>query len=435
MSRALWEWLRERAVEIHVADHLRYRLERGEKLRVKFGMDPTAPDLHIGHLVPLDVLRAFQDDGHTAVLVVGDFTALIGDPSGRSETRPMLSKEQVEANARTYFEQAYRVMDPGRTEVHGNAEWLAALGSEGMLRLLARRTLQSVLQREDFAVRLREGQPIGAHEILYPFTQAYDSVAIRADVEIGGTDQLFNLLFGREIQQSYGQPPQDVIVFPLLEGTDGVQKMSKSLGNYIGLTDPPDEVYGKSMSIPDHLIEKYLRLISGLPRDQIDRILVRPPREAKAALARRLVERLHGAEAAAQAEEHFDRRFRRRELPEQVAEHRPRDPSDLLGTIVELGWQRSRSAARRAWEQDGVRVNRRLVPLDYTLQDGDVLEVGRRNVVRIRCPSPQSCLGQQDQARDGHEGQADDHLEPAITDEGQAQEQERRRQPGDDGGS
>jgi tyrosyl-tRNA synthetase len=386
MSRALWEWLRERAVEIHVADHLRHRLERGERLRVKFGMDPTAPDLHLGHLVPLEVLRAFQDDGHTAVLVVGDFTALIGDPSGRSESRPMLSREQVEANARTYFEQAYRVLDPTGTEVHGNAEWLAALGSEGLLRLLARRTLQSVLQREDFATRLREGRPIGAHEILYPFTQAYDSVAIRADVEIGGTDQLFNLLFGREIQQAYGQPPQDVLVFPLLEGTDGVQKMSKSLGNYIGLTDPPDEVYGKTMSIPDRLIEKYLRLTSGWPRDLVDRTLALSPREAKAALARRLVERLHGPEAAGRAEQEFERRFRHRELPERMPEHRPSDPSDLLGTIVELGWQRSRSAARRAWEQDGVRVNRRAVPLDYVLRDGDVLEVGRRNLVRIRCP-------------------------------------------------
>ncbi len=334
MSRALWEWLRERAVEIHVPDHLRHRLERGERLRVKFGMDPTAPDLHLGHLVPLDVLRAFQDDGHTAVLVVGDFTALIGDPSGRSETRPMLSREQVEVNARTYFDQAYRIVDPERTEVHGNAEWLAALGSEGVLRLLARRTLQSVLQREDFATRLREGRPIGAHEILYPFTQAYDSVAVGADVEIGGTDQLFNLLFGREIQQSYGQPPQDVVVFPLLEGTDGVQKMSKSLGNYIGLTDPPDEIYGKTMSIPDRLIEKYLRLTSGWPRERVDRVLALPPREAKAALARRLVERLHGQEAGAEAEQEFDRRFRRRQLPERMPEHRPTDPSDLLGTIV-----------------------------------------------------------------------------------------------------
>jgi tyrosyl-tRNA synthetase len=337
--------------------------------------------------VELDVLRAFQDDGHTVVLIIGDFTALIGDPSGRSETRPVLSREQVDANARTYFDQIYRVLDPERTEVHGNAEWLAEFGPADVLRLLSTQTLQSVLQREDFAARLREGSPIGAQEILYPFNQAYDSVAVRADVEIGGTDQLFNLLFGREVQRAYGQEPQDVAVFPLLEGLDGTQKMSKSLGNYIGVTEPPEQVYGKTMSIPDELTPKYLRLVSGLVPDQVRQVLALEPRDAKAALARALVRRLHGEEAAARAEADFDRRFRRHELPEDVPEHAPSDPADLVGTLVELGWYPTRSQARRVVEQGGVRVGDRQVGLDHRLRGGDILRAGKRHLARIRLPS------------------------------------------------
>ncbi|HKF17903.1 MAG TPA: tyrosine--tRNA ligase [Candidatus Dormibacteraeota bacterium] len=385
MSAALWEWLRKRAVQIHVADHLCERLQRGDKLRVKLGLDPTAPDLHVGHLVQLDALRAFQDDGHTVVVIIGDYTAMIGDPSGQSETRPMLTREQVDANAKTYFDQLYKVLDPGRTEVHGNSEWLGEMGAADILRLLVTQTLQSVLQREDFAKRLRDGDPIGAHEMLYPFNQAYDSVAIQADVEIGGTDQLFNLLFGREVQRAYGQQPQDIAVFPLLEGLDGVQKMSKSLGNYIGITDPPEQIYGKTMSIPDPLTERYLRLVSDLQPAEIERVLALGPRDAKAALARRLVERLHGAGAAAAAEDDFDRRFRRRQLPEQLPEHTPRNPADLVGTLVELGWYPTRTAARRVVEQGGVRVNQQRVSLDHALADGDVLQAGgKRNAVRIR---------------------------------------------------
>ncbi len=385
MAETLWQLLCERGVQIHVAEDLRQRLERGDRLRVKLGMDPTAPDVHVGHLVVLDVLRAFQDAGHTAVLIVGDYTARIGDPSGRSETRPILSQEEVEANARTYFDQVYKVLDPARTEVHGNAEWLAEMSAADILRLLGKKTLQAVLQREDFAARLRDGNPIGAHEILYPFSQAYDSVAVRADVEIGGTDQLFNLLFAREIQEAYGQPPQQVAVFPLLEGLDGVRKMSKSLGNYIGLDEPPAVIYGKAMSIPDRLTERYLRLVSRLPGEEIERILRLEPRDAKAALARRLVERLHGPEAAAAAEEEFERRFRRRELPEIVPDHRPADPGDLVGTIVELGWQPNRSHARRAVEQGGVRIDGRRARLSDVLRDGEILEHGKkRDAVRIR---------------------------------------------------
>ena len=383
MSSKFFERLRERAVEIHVEDHLRARLANGDKLRVKLGLDPTAPDLHVGHLVVLDALRAFQDDGHVVVLIIGDYTALIGDPSGRSETRPVLSREQIDANAQTYFDQIYLVLDRGRTEVHSNSEWLGTMAAADVLRLMGRATLQQVLQREDFAERLKAGTPIGAHEILYPFNQAYDSVAIRADVELGGTDQLFNLLFGREIQKSYGQEPQDIAVFPLLEGLDGSMKMSKSLNNYIGLTEPPEEIYGKTMSIPDVLTEKYLRLVSGLAADEIASVLATKPRDAKAALARQLVKRLHGEDAAARAEADFDRRFRQREVPSEI-EEREVHIANVESALVNLGLARSRNEARRLIDQGGVRVDGEKVASDYELRDGQVLSVGKRKFVRIR---------------------------------------------------
>jgi tyrosyl-tRNA synthetase len=379
-----FERLQERAVEIHVEDHLRSRLERGDKLRVKLGLDPTAPDLHVGHLVVLDALRAFQDDGHTVVLIVGDYTALIGDPSGRSETRPVLSREQIDANAKTYFDQIYLVLDRERTEVHSNSEWLGAMGAADVLRLMGKATLQQVLQREDFAERLKAGTPIGAHEILYPFNQAYDSVAIRADVEIGGTDQLFNLLFGREIQKAYGQEAQDIAVFQLLEGLDGSQKMSKSLNNYIGLTEPLAEVYGKTMSIPDSLTEKYLRLVSGLSGPELDRVLALKPRDAKAALARQLVKRLYGDDGAGKAEAEFDARFRKREAPEEMSELAAENPADLVSTIVQAGFAKSRGDARRLIDQGGIRINGEKASADSKLKDGDVLQSGKRNFVRIR---------------------------------------------------
>ena len=384
MTQSFFQDLRERAVEIHVEDHLRARIERGDKLRVKLGLDPTAPDIHIGHLVVLDVLRAFQDHGHTVVLIVGDFTAMIGDPSGRSDTRPILTREQVDANAKTYFDQVFLVLDRDRTEVHGNAEWLAKLSAADVLRLLGKATLQQVLQREDFAQRLKEGAAVGAHEILYPFNQAYDSVAVRADVEIGGTDQLFNLLFGREIQEAYGQEPQDIAVFPLLEGLDGTQKMSKSLGNYIGVSEAPEQIYGKTMSIPDRLTEKYLRLVSGLDSAAVAEVLAKKPRDAKAALARQLVKRLHGEEAAERAEQDFELKFRKREIPEAMPELGAADPADLVSTLVQAGFAKSRGDARRLIDQGGVRINGDKAVLDARLKDGDVLQAGKRNFVRIR---------------------------------------------------
>jgi tyrosyl-tRNA synthetase len=379
-----FEGLRARAVQIHIEEHLKGRLDRGDKLRVKLGLDPTAPDLHVGHLVVLDALRAFQDEGHTVVLIVGDYTAMIGDPSGRSETRPMLTREQVDANAKTYFDQVFLVLDRERTEVHGNAEWLAKMGAADVLRLLGKATLQQVLQREDFAERMKAGAAIGAHEILYPFNQAYDSVAVHADVELGGTDQLFNLLFGRDIQKAYGQEPQDIAVFPLLEGTDGVQKMSKSLGNYIGINEAPEQIYGKTMSIPDPLIEKYLRLISGLSPSEIEATLKLKPRDAKAALARQLVKRLHGAEAAARAEADFDVKFRKRDVPEEMPDKVISDPQDLVGTLVEMEFAKSRGDAKRLVDQGGVRINGDKVGEGAVLKDGDVLQAGKRNFVRIR---------------------------------------------------
>jgi tyrosyl-tRNA synthetase len=384
MSGRLFDRLRERAVEIHVEDHLRARLERGEKLRVKLGLDPTAPDLHVGHLVVLDVLREFQDDGHVVVVIIGDYTGLIGDPSGRSETRPMLTEAQIAANAETYFKQLDLVLDREKIEVRRNSEWLAAMTAADVLRLMAKATLQQVLQREDFAGRIKAGSPIGAHEILYPFNQAYDSVAIKADVEIGGTDQLFNLLFGREIQKAYGQEPQDIAVFPLIEGTDGVQKMSKSLGNYIGLAEPPEQIYGKTMSLPDRLIEKYVRLVSGLGPDEQARVVAMKPRDAKAALAFEVVKRLHGEEAARRAEEDFNIKFRKREIPDDIPERSVTNPADLVGSLVETTLARSRGDARRLVEQDGIRINGKKAALDAVLKNGDVLQAGKRSFVRIR---------------------------------------------------
>jgi tyrosyl-tRNA synthetase len=375
--------LRERAVQIHIAEHLQARLERGDKLRVKLGLDPTAPDLHIGHLVVLDTLRAFQDDGHTVVLIIGDHTALIGDPSGRSETRPMLSPEQIAANSNTYFEQVELVLDRARLEVRYNSEWLASMTAADVLRLMGKATLQQVLQREDFAERLKAGTAIGAHEILYPFNQAYDSVAVRADVELGGTDQLFNLLFGREIQKAYGQEPQDIAVFPLLEGTDGVQKMSKSLGNYIGITEPSEQIYGKAMSIPDQLTDKYLRLVSGLSPGEIGATMALTPRDAKAALARRLVKRLHGEEAAARAEQHFVSQFVKKAIPDDIPDHVLSGATDMVTLLVDAGFATTRGDAKRLVDQGGVRVNNEKIGVDAVPKSGDVISA-RRRFIRLK---------------------------------------------------
>ncbi len=383
MSASLFDWLRERAVEIHVADHLRARLERGDRLRVKLGMDPTAPDIPVGHLVVLEVLRAFQDHGHKVVLIIGDFTALIGDPSGRSATRPVLTEAEVEKNAETYFGQVGLVLDRNGIEVRYNSEWLAGMGGADALRLMAKATLQQILQREDFADRLKSGAPISAHEILYPFNQAYDSVAVEADVEIGGTDQLFNLLFGRQIQEGFGQEPQDIAVFPLLEGLDGEQKMSKSLGNYIGISEPPEQIYGKTMSIPDGLIERYVRLVSGFTPQEAKDVLARKPRDAKAALARQLVKRLRDEATAAAAEESFERTFRRRDLSSIENERFAHRSMTAAEVAIQKGWATSFSEVRRLAEQGGLRVNDTQVAADTQLHNGDVIRYGKKRFLRV----------------------------------------------------
>ena len=375
MTSGFFQRLKARAVQIHVEDHLRARLDRGDRLRVKLGLDPTAPDLHVGHLVVLDTLKMFQDEGHTVVVIIGDYTAMIGDPSGRSETRPMLTREQVEANAETYFKQLDLVLDRSRIEVRHNAEWLAAMTAADILRLTGKATLQQVLQREDFSDRIKAGTPVGAHEILYPFSQAYDSVAVEADVEIGGTDQLFNLLFGRDIQLAYMQEPQDVAVFPLLVGTDGVQKMSKSLGNYIGLTEPASEIYGKVMSIPDGLIEPYGRLLLGVEQQD----LPAHPRDAKAHVARGLVLRLHGEDAARQAEDDFKVKFVKHEVPEE-RERYDGKALDLVSFLVDTGIAKTRNEGRRLVEQGGVRINGEKVGIDAVPVKGDVVSARRRYI-------------------------------------------------------
>jgi tyrosyl-tRNA synthetase len=381
VGNVFFERLRERAVEIHVEDHLRSRLEGGDKLRVKLGLDPTAPDLHVGHLVVLDALRSFQDDGHVVVLIVGDYTALIGDPSGRSETRPILSREQIDANAQTYFDQIYLVLDRKRTEVHSNSEWLGAMGAADALRLMGKATLQQVLQREDFAERLKAGTPIGAHEILYPFNQAYDSVAIKADVELGGTDQLYNLLAGREVMPHYGLEPQVVLTTPLLLSWDGA-KMSSSVGNNIPLSAAPEEIFGRTMRISDDQLPQWYELVveQSLPAGD--------PLEAKLALARFMVARSHGKEAATTAEEHFARVVRRGEAPEDVPELAldGADPVHLPKVIADAGLAGSTSEARRLIGQGAVKLNGQAVTeLDLPRQGlaGALLQVGKRRFARL----------------------------------------------------
>jgi tyrosyl-tRNA synthetase len=373
------------------------KLAERRPLRVKLGVDPTAPDLHLGHAVPLRKLRQFQDLGHTVVLIIGDFTALIGDPSGRNATRPALSREAVEANAATYIEQAFKILDPERTEMRRNSEWLAGLRFEDLLRLTSQFTVARILERDDFQKRYRDGVGISLHELLYPVAQAYDSVAIEADVELGGTDQLFNLLAGRDLMERLGMSPQVCLTLPLLEGTDGVQKMSKSYGNYIGLTDEPAEMFGKVMSIPDELMMKYYRLCTALPVAEIDRIESRlasgaeHPNAAKRRLAREIVALYHSPEAAEEAEAAFDRVFKEHQAPEDVPEHvlDLADQVHLPALLSAIGLVASNAEGRRMIDQGGVRVDGTAVPAGtYDLPsaevDGAVLQVGKRRFARVR---------------------------------------------------
>jgi tyrosyl-tRNA synthetase len=376
-------------------DALLDKLKMGRPLRAKLGVDPTSPDLHLGHGVVLRKLRQFQDFGHEVILIVGDFTALIGDPSGRNTTRPPLTREQIDENAQTYIEQAFHILDPELTDVRRNSEWLAPLGFADILRLTSEFTVARTLERDDFAKRYAERKPISLHEFLYPIAQAYDSVVISADVELGGTDQLFNLLAGRELMEKRGMEPQVCLTLPLLEGTDGVQKMSKSYGNYVGLTDPADEMFGKVMSVPDALMIKYYRLCTLLSAGEIDWIEAalaageEHPNAAKRRLAREIVALYHDARAAVEAEETFDRVFKRHEAPEDVpqVEVPHADPVHLPALLHGLGLVPSNGEGRRIIDGGGVRIDGEPVaPGTYDVPwesvAGRVVQAGKRRFAR-----------------------------------------------------
>lgn len=396
-------FLERNVVDLIRREELLERLKGKRPLRIKFGADPTAPDIHLGHTVILRKLREFQEFGHRVILIIGDFTARIGDPSGRVKTRKPLTPQKIEENARTYREQVFRILLPERTEVRYNSEWLGKLNLSQFLKLTSHYTVARMLERDDFSLRYQDGYPIGIHEFLYPLLQAYDSVVLKADVEIGGTDQKFNLVLGREIQKSFGQPPQVIITMPLLEGTDGKEKMSKSLGNYIGVTEPPREMYGKLMSIPDELIFKYLCLLTSLEEEEIEKKEkdfqegLLHPKELKKELARRVVAFFYGEGKAKEEEEEFEAVFTRKEKPQEIPLFLV-EPEELKGGkvwIVRLltlcGLAPSRSEARRLIQQGGVRVDGEKIGdenLEIPLGEGErILRVGKRKFLRVRLKS------------------------------------------------
>jgi tyrosyl-tRNA synthetase len=379
--------LTRNAVDVLPEGRLAEQLAGERPLRVKLGIDPTTADIHLGHTVVLEKLAEFQRAGHTVVLIIGDFTARVGDPSGRSSTRPLPSPEEIDANAATYQEQAFKLLDRERTEVRRNSEWLR-MEPEALLGLLAQTTVARLLERDDFQKRLGAGQPVAALELLYPLLQGYDSVAVEADVELGGTDQKFNLLFGRDIQGAYGQVPQSIMTLPILVGTDGTQKMSKSLGNYVGVTDAPEQMFGKLMSIPDAAMDEYFRLLLGAQRP------VGPPNEAKRELARRLVDRFHGEGAGAGAEAQFNQVFVDRGVPDEIedfdiAPHGADGNGAIaLPGLIAAGFGQSSSEARRLIKQGGVKLDGEPVPTDALELPreqlaGKVLQVGKRRFLKL----------------------------------------------------
>ena len=383
-----WDAVTAGAVEVVDREHLRSRLERGDRLRVKLGLDPTRPDIHLGHTVVLRTLRRFQERGHTAVLIIGDWTARIGDPSGQNVTRPQLSKEEVQAAAQTYLHQAWKILDQGGTEVRFQSEWFDPMRLQDVVQLASRYTLARMLARDDFAKRYKDGRAIGLHELMYPLLQAYDSVAVRSDLELGGTDQTFNLLVGRDIQEAFGQQPQDILTTPLLEGLDGVQKMSKSLDNYIGIDEPPDVMYRKAMGIPDNLIVRYFSLVTDASPAEVaaEESALRSgenPRDVKRRLAERLVRQFHpGADVAAYR--NAGGGFLNTAPSEKRVAQGERSIADLF---VEAGLAASKSEARRLAAQGGLTVDGRVVKsADDRIapKDGMVLQRGAHRVVRLR---------------------------------------------------
>ena len=388
------------AANIVPEEGLLKKLKRGEPLNIKLGVDPTSPDLHLGHAVPLRKMRQFQDLGHRVTLIIGNGTALIGDPSGKNTTRPQLTSEQIEANAKTNVEQAFNVLDPEKTTVVYNADWILKLDLKGLLELCSKFTVARILERDDFTKRYQSHTPIALHEFLYPVMQAYDSVVIKADVEMGGNDQLFNLLAGRELMEKMGMEPQVALTMPLLEGTDGVLKMSKSYGNYVGLTDEPADMFGKVMSIPDELMPRYYRLASTLSVDEVDEIergLANNelhPNKVKRALARNIVTLYHDEAAAAAAEEQFDRVFKQHEAPEDIPEFAadltPNDDGKvyLAKLLHDAGMAPSIGEARRLIDGGGVKINGESVaPKQYNVDPaelaGATLQVGKRKFVKL----------------------------------------------------
>ena len=396
------EYLRKGAVEIIRGEELLDKLQRSHRdrvpLTVKVGFDPSAPDLHLGHTVVIRKMKHFQDLGHRVVFVIGDFTGMIGDPTGQSKTRPVLTREQVRANAETYKRQVFKILHPKKTVIAFNSRWLGKLGAAGLIQLASKYTVARILERDDFSKRYKSGMPIGLHEFLYPLAQAYDSVALKADVEMGGTDQTFNLLVGREVMREYGLPPQVVLTMPLLEGLDGVEKMSKSLGNYIGINEPPREIYGKVMSMSDTLMWRYWELCTDATLLEIAAMRRRVdagelhPKQAKSDLARLIVASYHGDEAAAQAAAEFDKVFARKETPEEVREVRlpaAEHPVWIPKLLVTLGMAKSNGEARRLIEQggvslDGERLSDAAREIPAAASSSCLIKVGKRHFVRVR---------------------------------------------------
>ena len=393
------ELIRRGSVEIISEEELKRKLEKAIKekrpLRVKAGFDPTAPDLHLGHTVLIQKMRHFQELGHQVIFLIGDFTGLIGDPTGKSETRPPLTPEQVQENAATYKEQIFKILDEDKTEIAFNSKWMNKMASIDMIRLCAKYTVARMLEREDFKQRFQQQRPIAIHEFIYPLIQGYDSVALEADVELGGTDQTFNLLVGRHIQKEYGQEPQVVITMPLLEGLDGINKMSKSLGNYVGITEEPDSMFGKLMSISDELMFRYYELLSSRSLDEIEQLKrgvekgTVHPKDAKTQLAYELVARYHGEEAAKKARERFEAQFSKGQVPEDVPEHPlPTDSEQkifLPRLLKEAGLVKSTSEARRLIKQGAVSLNGTKLRQEEIDRPGSgaILKVGKRRYLRL----------------------------------------------------
>ena len=399
--REEWDIITGGAVDVLPAEQLRDKLLAARRdrrpLRVKLGADPSAPDLHVGHSVQLNKLRQFQDLGHQVVFIIGDFTARIGDPTGKSETRPALSVEDVSRNAETYLEQIFLILDRDRTEIVRNGDWFDRMNFGDVIRLASRYTVARMLERDDFSRRYAEGRPIHVHEFLYPLVQGWDSVVVRADIELGGTDQKFNLLVGRELMRELGMEPQCILTLPLLVGLDGVNKMSKSLGNYIGLTEPAAEIFGKTMSVPDSMMRDYLVLALAYRPSEADRLLAEvaagrlPPRELKARIAHELAARYHGAAAADEARAAFDRLFREREIPQQIEEATlPGVPDGMPLTRLlaseGVAMAESVAAAKRLIQQGGVSIDgEKIAAIDHRLSPGQYLvKVGKRQFKRIR---------------------------------------------------